>query len=1144
MIIILLLITIQPGNIIIDNLEPGFLRVQYNFDCRKDRPVTRFILSRNRPRFQYRIIELDSIKSAGVKNRPRDQIIEIGAPINWAGQKLFPVTVFPYYLNKNFKYYIKSLEITFNYSEVKELNIAPSLHSSFKYLILNPLENQDPTPQGFLIITPNTFYNAVQELARWKEQKGWKVTIATLSETGGSANEIKNYIANAYHNWSPPPEYVILIGDKDSLPPAANATPVSTTDYPYSLIDGDDYFAELLIGRLPAKNVNELNTMIAKILGYEKNPYLNEPSWFKRSLMVAANYPLDTMTTPIATKLWVREKLLEYGFNTVDTVFYPPVSGPTQIINSINQGVIFVNYRGGIADPDGWVYPNFHNTDIIGLSNGWKLPVVTSVTCWTGNFGFQTCFGEEWLGAGNPTTPKGAVAFFGASAATTSSRWNNCLDYGIYWAISKEDIQNLGPALYRGKLEVFLNFPNDTSWNSGVSFYFHTYNLLGDPSLAIWTDIPDSFLTSHPATIPIGKNSISMQIQNSSSQPIDSAMVCLFKENEVKEVEFTNSSGAVDFNFSTSTPGTLFITITKKNFKPYCGYCVLNNSEVYVGHYSHTIDDSWGNNNGEINPGETINLDVILKNYGNTSSANNVQAKLTIQDTSIIITDSIKFYGDIGPGATAGSSPYEFVVSTKTKNEHLIKFDLEISSSQGNWNSSIWCKAKAPEFKYQWHQVLDGGNGILEPGETADLITSIENIGGLIGTNISGILRSKNPGVMVIDSFGTFGDIPVGDSAVNGTDRFRVTASSSIAPGHPVNFLTVISGDNNFSDTINFQIVIGPLTQNIPLGPDDYGYFAYDNTDTQYPESPVYSWVEIDPELGGLGDTLSLLSDETKTVPLPFNFKFYGNQYQRISISSDGYIAMDSTWIADMYNWHILSAGGPPLLIAPFWDDLDPTATDSSGNVCYFYDSSNQRFIIEYSRIQHIHNPTNPTPAELQTFEIILLDPDYHPTITGDGEIIFQYKKITNDDVWHNYATVGIENSEHTIGLEYSYNNTYPPAAAPLVDGRAIKFTTDPPDTFPGISEGQTAKGYRKPELIVYPVPFTKRLNIIVSHPGQKIINIYNTTGNLVRTIISDRSRTVWYADDNKGRKLPGGVYFINLVNKNNRKFKKVILLK
>jgi hypothetical protein len=273
---------------------------------------------------------------------------------------------------------------------------------------------------------------------------------------------------------------------------------------------------------------------------------------------------------------------------------------------------------------------------------------------------------------------------------------------------------------------------------------------------------------------------------------------------------------------------------------------------------------------------------------------------------------------------------------------------------------------------------------------------------------------------------------------------------------------------------------------------------------------------------------------------------------------------MGTTSLAEIYNWAIPAAGGPPLLIAPFWDDLDPVFTDSSGNVSYWHDGTNHRFIIEYSRIQHVHDPVNPTPGELQTFEVVLYDPQYYSTQTGDGEILFQYMDVTNDDVWHNYTTVGIEDYGHTTGLEYTFANSYPDAAAPLANGRAIKFTTDPPDTFFGIKEfnsGITTGSW----LEISPNPFVQITNIryMVQEPGyteqelrnsnlemrKTSIGIYDATGRLVKSFdlesnVMDRESILsWDGRDNSGKRTPEGVYFVRLQGNNLNLTKKVILV-
>jgi hypothetical protein len=391
-----------------------------------------------------------------------------------------------------------------------------------------------------------------------------------------------------------------------------------------------------------------------------------------------------------------------------------------------------------------------------------------------------------------------------------------------------------------------------------------------------------------------------------------------------------------------------------------------------------------------------------------------------------------------------------------------------------------------------------------------------------------------------------------------------LSALNSISPGYPLEFIAVLDGGNNFRDTVEFELLLGVVNTARPFGPDNYGYFAYDDTDEGYSEKPDYSWVEVDPNHGGPGDSLDMVNDTTISMSLPFSFKYYGDWYDQVSISSDGYIAMGVTSYSDIYNWAIPAAGGPPLLIAPFWDDLDPTFTDSSGNVSYWHDAANHRFVIEYSRVQHVHDPTNPTPGELQTFEVILYDPQYYTTQTGDGEIIFQYMNITNDDVWHNYATVGIEDYEHTTGLEYTFANSYPDAAAPLAASRAIKFTTDPPDTFYGIQEFKN-NIITDSWLEINPNPFRQIANIryMIHDPRSTIQNpklaIYDVSGRLIISFdlessipglapqsgagMNHESLFLWDGTDNFGKRVPEGVYFVRLQGPYLHVTEKVILV-
>jgi hypothetical protein len=402
--------------------------------------------------------------------------------------------------------------------------------------------------------------------------------------------------------------------------------------------------------------------------------------------------------------------------------------------------------------------------------------------------------------------------------------------------------------------------------------------------------------------------------------------------------------------------------------------------------------------------------------------------------------------------------------------------------------------------------------------------------------NVTAILRSPHTSALSIsDSIGTFGNVVSGDSSQNTSDYFTIHASSQISIGHKF-YLKLILRSGTYERTLEFPVTIGVVSSNSPIGPDYYGYYCYDNTDISYAECPSYNWTEIDPAYGGSGTRINLSNDAIRTINLPFTFRYYGRTFNKISVCSNGYITMDSSALVDMYNWNIPSSLGPPALIAPMWDDFHPDTLSASG-VYYYYDATNNRFIIEWSRVYHIHGFMDPTLAELQTFQVILYNQAYYPTRTNDGPIIFQYNTIANDDTaWsncHNAATVGIENYEQTDGIEYTFAGSYHQGAATLINSRAIKFTTNRPDTFTAINEPAINSLILPSQIIlkVSPNPIRQQSQISYSVPHSSFVTIklFDALGRNVKNLFEGEKQSGNYQISLSTKDLSKGIYYILL---------------
>ena len=94
-----------------------------------------------------------------------------------------------------------------------------------------------------------------------------------------------------------------------------------------------------------------------------------------------------------------------------------------------------------------------------------------------------------------------------------------------------------------------------------------------------------------------------------------------------------------------------------------------------------------GNDNGLVEPGEEIELEIELHNSG-TGDATNVVGTLSTTDPDITITDNFQSWGDIDVGLYGWASDFDFKVSN-TSQEKDVLFTLELTSDEGNWTDNF-----------------------------------------------------------------------------------------------------------------------------------------------------------------------------------------------------------------------------------------------------------------------------------------------------------------------------------------------------------------------------------------------------------------------------------------------------------------------
>jgi len=1108
-------------------------------------------------------------------------IAEIGEPGIMRDLRLVQVRVYPVRYNPvtGTLVAVDRIQIRLNYTDGEGVNektvVRPYRSEAFEPLYESTVLNYDQLPRTavkrgtYLIIAHDSFLAGIADFAHWKQERGIETEIVALSVIGAnpSNQEIKDYIQNYYETSDPAPDYVMLVGDTwgawGFFPSwyVDNEFGVDCVgDHQYEELEGDDYLPDVIVGRMSIDTLAEAIVASLKVLSYERDCDAGNDDWYEKALMVATDEGGDHVTSPRQTTLRVREILFDNGYTQVDTLFHmagqPPATA-ADITASINSGVGFVNYRGWAA-AQGWHFPEFYINDVNSLSNGKMLPVMTSVVCGTGNFdswGFEPAFCEAWIRAGSPSDLKGGPAIIGASDVSTHTKWNNAMDIGIYDGIFKEGLTHFGQAHVRGKLEILKNFPlyADPEEEFGVRYYFDVYSVVGDPELYLRTKRPGGFSVTHDSTVPLGRNVITVGVEDAGrGGVVPGAEVIVWKDGESYEVRVLEGGQTISVPINALTPGEVSITVFADNYKPYVGTFNVVADDVFVGWYSHLFDDdgsggSSGNGDGVPNPGETIEVTVELKNYG-VLPGTGVECRLENPTTGQLVS-----YGDIPAGLTdSGDSPFVVDIPLGTPDGTEMVYNLYAKDDAAvTYSSQLRFVVGAPLLSYFTFIIDDGGDGVLDPGESATLEVALSNGGALDATSITGTLVGPATGLTITDDQGDWGTVPAAGMNSNSGNTFSLTAASDVAVGHDFTMILDLTGDGGLSQFVLFDLEVGTPASTSPLDPDAYGYYCYDDTDTDYAEAPAYSWIEIDPAYGGSGTDLGFIYESVVDVALPFTFRYYGENFDTIAICSNGNVGLGGApyWEHQPRNSTIPCGLGPDAMLAPFWDDLNP----GTGGKVLTEDLGDGRYVVEWSRVVAQYDSTD---TMLQTFELVLYDQNVYPTTSGDGEILFQYYEICDCDSFqinetHNYSTVGIENPTQTDGVLYAFSGLRPVEAAELAAGRAIKFTTDPPDGYPSsdVPEGEVPFGVVLGQN--RPNPFNPVTTIAFGMPmgGRAELSIYDITGRVVTTLVDGEvgpgfHNVTWDGTNSSGEKVASGVYFSRLTALGEEHARKMILLK
>lgn len=430
-------------------------------------------------------IQTDYYASDG---RSREELFAYSDPYIVFGQKGVTLSIFPFTYRptqgqvsvlQEAVFYVKysppsktsSIE---NSSEVKASYLENFFDRSFAQAL--PSKSSALYKGRYLIVCDPIYEHHLDSFLLHKQSLGYSVDLKTTAECGNTAAGIKNLINSRYHSFSTRPDFVVLVGDTKQIPPTSGDTsglsisdPV--TDFGYSQLDGDDFYADVMLGRFPCKSANELQTMLQKSIYMETNaPFLP-----KNAVFVSGTDDRLIMqyTFKAAHKDVIRDAFQPAGY-TCNLLLQPNIN---TLRNALNNNPLFFIYSGH-GNTEAMVISNntIINETFVDLGSNNSFPIVFSFACLTNNYGITEFLGHNFL-----RSSKGGVAYFGSSVNS-----NNLIDNKIERYILRDEFQRspyLGQMILLAKNTYRKSYFNRFFYKT--ERYIKAYNLLGDPALCL-----------------------------------------------------------------------------------------------------------------------------------------------------------------------------------------------------------------------------------------------------------------------------------------------------------------------------------------------------------------------------------------------------------------------------------------------------------------------------------------------------------------------------------------------------------------------------------------------------------------------------------------------------------------------------------
>ncbi len=664
--------------------------------------------------------------------------------------------------------------------------------------------------QGYLIITHQSLLGTIQPFVEWKTQQGFDVTVATVEEIGNDTSEIRAFIHAARDTLNPPPEFVLLIGNPNTIPTYLKFFDVGVPNiYPFDFLyvtqDTLTMETEMSIGRIPFSDSIKVRNVLRKIIYYEKTPDAHDVFWLSRGI-VTLN---DDMVRPISSL--IQQWMLNNGMRDVS---YSWVQWPESDYfgRLMSDRRSFHNHRG---------YPL--RTPFV-FSNDSMPFVSVFLTCGSADFLSDESEANNMLedpsgmltGAATVVGNSGVVI----DTSNTVLRMRNFADSIINHAIWLDDLVTIGKAVDLARVGIAQSFDvtRDTARLAAWEL-----TVLGDPSLNVWHGIPDRIFMHSPDTVQAGSE---FTVYASAMNMVGSATKAVISQHDsIVAIDTVGADGEVSFTLPDT--GTYTLTVSSPfNIPAQKTIYVVNTSvPTHPSLYIYNADVTDQDSTQFFIPTDTLVFRASVMNCG-ADTAHNLHVAIETHHPVEPTLSEISL-GDLAPGQTISIDTIIGVLSIMAMDQEEFTVTATFSCdgcSPVAYRFRGWVERwYMVELALNYREMQQDTNSFMDPGDTLALFLRFHRNGMLpFGPHARVTLRCSNQDVTIVDSV-------IDDIYFDGRDYTDTTN----------HFTIILSPEFQYGDTLNFEVFFSspPLTQissvDMPVNGREYLAISVLNSDTE-----------------------------------------------------------------------------------------------------------------------------------------------------------------------------------------------------------------------------------------------------------------------------------------------------------------------